>query len=777
MSISNDTTLWKLAADSRRRIRIAGSQLENKKRFNAELIPTASSTSSFFVQPQDPTLVAEDIYVDPDALSEDFVIEAPNISYLYDRTNVTWSQHSNKTEERAGAGGSTITTNSDITTNVNVDTTTSTIIYKTSSIIPYMRARRIYFSGSGLKPNAKLFATFDNENITGLCRQISGAPNLVPGDLRASQNGYIVGYFDLPAGKFKTGKRVFKLTDSIDPIIPESTSAQSIYNAFGYRTEITTTNTINTVTTIQDSIDRTRTVQYYRDPVAQSFYADTVQSSKGVFIKSIDLYFLEVDPDDEVMVQIRGMTNGYPNTDLLYDYAWTKLPGSKIKTSVNGSVSTNFSFHTPLFLPSNDEYCFVVMCNTTKTQIWCSELGQKAYLPTDFVDPTGQIISKQPYLGTMFISQNSRTWNAEQTKDLKFRINRCKFKTNSSSKIAGSVKLVNSAAKNLYSNPYCKILQPDSIVLTAGSDIATLYIDGHGWKSSDSFILYLDENIRNLGTIFGVPTANLHEVTCVISEVGQGYVKFPIKDNAAATSSGSIGGTKSWISGWVNAYTSAQLLSSDVVIDDTSLSYKFQGKTQAGEVLDNTVYDLGPDSIIEFKNMYATRSDNDGGATIDCELSSEFDTISPIINMNSIGLETHLNVVNQNDYYVGSTTTVDINRSPAIYLQKPVTLINPANELKIFFESILPGSSELSVYVQVGTGQIKSDAVWTKVTPVGGTLLKSDNANEYMTQQYSFMTTPVSQWNVFRVMIVMRASPVNVPKIKNYRAIALMTAT
>ena len=50
-----------------------------------------------------------------------------------------------------------------------------------------------------------------------------------------------------------------------------------------------------------------------------------------------------------------------------------------------------------------------------------------------------RLISQQPYLGSMFKSQNASTWTAEQNEDVKFKINRCKFTENTE----GTVHLVN----------------------------------------------------------------------------------------------------------------------------------------------------------------------------------------------------------------------------------------------------------------------------------------------------------------------------------------------
>ena len=38
-----------------------------------------------------------------------------------------------------------------------------------------------------------------------------------------------------------------------------------------------------------------------------------------------------------------------------------------------------------------------------------------------------RLISQQPYLGSMFKSQNGSTWTPEQNEDVKFNINRAKF--------------------------------------------------------------------------------------------------------------------------------------------------------------------------------------------------------------------------------------------------------------------------------------------------------------------------------------------------------------
>ena len=48
---------------------------------------------------------------------------------------------------------------------------------------------------------------------------------------------------------------------------------------------------------------------------------------------------------------------------------------------------------------------------------------------------TGQLISGQPYAGSLFKSQNASTWTAEQTQDLKFHMKTAKFDTTKTANI------------------------------------------------------------------------------------------------------------------------------------------------------------------------------------------------------------------------------------------------------------------------------------------------------------------------------------------------------
>ena len=70
----------------------------------------------------------------------------------------------------------------------------------------------------------------------------------------------------------------------------------------------------------------------------------------------------------------------------------------------------------------------------------------------------------------MFKSQNASTWTSEQNEDVKFRINRCKFTTNTQ---RNTVHLVNDIVPT-------KTLRLNPITTTASSVDITIHHRNHG---------------------------------------------------------------------------------------------------------------------------------------------------------------------------------------------------------------------------------------------------------------------------------------------------------
>ena len=134
-------------------------------------------------------------------------------------------------------------------------------------------------------------------------------------------------------------------------------------------------------------------------------------------------------------MQIREMVNGYPSSVVL---ATENKDPSDVLVSDDATVNTTFTFETPVYLAERKEYCFVLLTSSVEYNVWLSEMGKD--------DLNGERISKQPYAGVLFKSQNASTWTTAEYQDMKFKIFRCKFKTNETP----TIDFINDNTGNLF---------------------------------------------------------------------------------------------------------------------------------------------------------------------------------------------------------------------------------------------------------------------------------------------------------------------------------------
>jgi hypothetical protein len=161
----------------------------------------------------------------------------------------------------------------------------------------------------------------------------------------------------------------------------------------------------------------TQALTGWYDPIAQSFL---VLEDSGIFLTRCDVFFESVDDTDvPVTIQLRTMKNGYPTQHIL-PFSEVTLEPNEIQVSSDGSVATPIRFKAPVYLEGGTEYCVALASVSTKYRVFLSRVGE-----TDLLTQT--FISNQPYLGSLFKSQNASTWEASQWEDLKFTLYRADF--------------------------------------------------------------------------------------------------------------------------------------------------------------------------------------------------------------------------------------------------------------------------------------------------------------------------------------------------------------
>lgn len=258
------------------------------------------------------------------------------------------------------------------------------------------------------------------------------------GQLRTNKGGDTVGIFNVPASTFRVGEKPFRLIDnSTNDVGSSTTNGDASFYAQGLIQKVNETIISATVpgSIRRQSVQEERTitsttterrVSTWYDPLAQTFLIAPGTYPNGLFINRIRFCFKTKDDTVPVTLQIRPTVNGYPSYSVIYPYATVSLTPDKVKITDAPNLDdaakyTEFVFDTPIYMQPG-EHSFVLLSNSNKYEVYTAEIGK-----LDLV--TSRKISDNPYNGVLFLSQNGSTWTADQSSDLMFRIYRAQFST------------------------------------------------------------------------------------------------------------------------------------------------------------------------------------------------------------------------------------------------------------------------------------------------------------------------------------------------------------
>ena len=212
--------------------------------------------------------------------------------------------------------------------------------------------------------------------------------------LTATSAGTLTGYFDVPSGVPVGVKNVtfYGATNS-------GTTATATFIGRG----VVTVRELQQVTTQRVAASGSLLMEF-ADPVAQTF-----TPAANLMIAGVDLKFAAGGASN-VLCQIRECSNGYPTAHVVAD-AWL----TQAQISTVSSVWSRFAM-TPALLTAGQEYAIVLLCDDATTAVRIATLGE-------FDNFHQQWITEQAYqVGVLLKSSNARTWTADQTSDLAFRL-------------------------------------------------------------------------------------------------------------------------------------------------------------------------------------------------------------------------------------------------------------------------------------------------------------------------------------------------------------------
>jgi len=640
-------------------------------------------------------------------------------------------------------------------------------------IIPFMRSRRIKFSAKGLRPNTKMFAFFGGVPMEDWVRQetsesrFSDSPTEFgsqyaneteyPAELggksplQTDSKGEIVGSFFLPntsSINFRTGTQEFKLLDvSVNNEDEALASTRASYSSSG------------SIESVQRTVRSTRVIERVRgrrDPLAQTFYVDQIENPNGLYITKAHIY---VDTKDDVIplqVQIRPVENGIPTSSI--------MPGAvKFIDPIDVVVATNSSgngpaetmadvqasptvveFDEPIYLTSGEEYCIVLLAESVEYNVYVAETYQNVF------GSRQDRITKQPTLGSLFLSQNGFTWTPDQTKDLMFKLDRAEFQT------SGSVVLDNGILPKvaLGDNPINTVL---------GSSIVQISHEGHGF--SHGAIV----TISGASDLAGISASLLNTSHTVQSPTWEGY---SIDLGTNATSSISGGGDK---------VTASQQVYFDQFVpqiqtllpNSTNISPQIR-KTDAtsyGTSRSTNAFDYTPESaetvfLNDFNSnqvpSFVASSENSSSPTMKLilNMSTSDSKVSPLIDLQRTSALTLENVIDTDD--------------AAQHITIPIVVDESSLGLKIIFAANRPAGADFDVYVKTAVDEdtLENEPLWVEAS-ADNSLPSDDNPSTFRDYEYTINT---DQFSVFQVKIVMKSNNSSKsPVIRDLRAIALIT--
>ena len=696
------------------------------------------------------------------------------------REKITTTRATTTTEHQARTG---------MTTSVSSSTTTRESNNRVVEVnfIPFMRSRKIFFKAELLKPNTKLYAFFNDIYVGKYIKPeayqefadrtevktyegLYGHPDKIAAGiseytLTSDDNGVCTGSFVIPRTdtlKFKTGSRTFKLTDSATNNTSdgsETTFSDAVFTASGLiesvEKEVISTKVGQLVT---NELGETRVVKEttvettveYTDPLAQTFLIDT---EGGIFCKSLSLYFRTKDPDIAVRASIRAVENGIPTQRIVPGADKVIYPGD-VNISENASAVTEVEFDYPIFLAQNQEYAIVLMAQSDLYEAWVAEMGG-----FDATDQNNRI-TKQPYNGVFFTSANASTWTPEQSRDLKFKLNRCEF--------SGS-----GAELNLVHDMLPAALRiRNPMTSTINSGIVTVQHKNHGMQNANNPKVWF----TGVEAFNGLLADNLNGTHDIISSsITHDSYQFTARAGDTATATGSGGG------GEVYATENRQMdmvrnVIQDLQIPGTQIRYYLTPYSEQevagaeGEILANQNIKFAiPKSIASPSNTSATTKTYN----LRCVFTTERSTLSPVIDMDRASLFTIQNRVIDNP--TGDELSPTGGNQLARYITKKVELAEEADKIDIFLNINRPRSANVDLYWRVVEGGSSTDittVAWQPGYP-NEAISVNDNPSVFKEVQYEIDPINPGSFATMQFKIVLRSSnSATVPLVKDFRAIA-----
>lgn len=295
-------------------------------------------------------------------------------------------------------------------------------------ILPYVDELNVKFKIDSMKPNTVLHAFLDSLDIADYVYAYDGSAKLT--QLVTDSLGHAEGSVVIPTGVIRTGTKLLRfIDDDLNNLDNEkiTTMAEVSFYAAGLLNNRTDT----MVSTIPTLIQRQELVEDYnlitstptRKTIAQSFVINN--ETNGVYINKLNLYFKYKSSKLPVSVELRPVVDGLPHPNKVVPYSQVTVNPADINVSETGQVPTTIKFDRPIFL-IDGEYAVVIHTNAAEYRLYNAIIGDNILNSV-----TDSKVSRQLYVGSLYITGNTGVWEKESSQMLKFDIFRMNFDSGS----------------------------------------------------------------------------------------------------------------------------------------------------------------------------------------------------------------------------------------------------------------------------------------------------------------------------------------------------------
>ena len=634
-----------------------------------------------------------------------------------------------------------------------------------------------------------------NYNTTTKVATVSGASTYAGttctysfGTNKTNKIGQAGGAFYIPAATFRSGERTFRLTESFNNSfnLDSISFADKSYNATGVLVSKTTlvdtvlsvdvdrqiigtqtsdrllgSTAASTVTLASWVVPQPAPPPQPIDPLAQTFFVDPSVYPYGLFLNSVDLFFKsKEDGDLPVWIQIRPTVNGFPSSDFWYPESIVTKYSSEVNTSespsvTNSSTATNFEFSFPVYLKPG-LYAFVVLSDSPEYILWEAEKGATT-TNNEFVD-------KQPYMGTLYKSQNSMEWAPFINEDLMFRLNRCVFTKDTTA----TYFLRNEALDSSINFDKLRLIQnsivPYDKITDLAYSLATTTVSDNKEASyrkisPNQIYSYSVDDLYSIG-FRRKKMENQNDLTLKIDMSTTDDTVSPIFSMESA-----------FVNVWENFVDNAEINSEDFTI-------------------------IAPGQGYSNANLITVTSSTGSGANANVTVDANGNVIGIYVTSAGSGYLDDFDI----SYYTHPTTPAtivlnseyDSSGGPCLarYITKPIKLADgyDAGDLRVFLSANKPGSSEISVFFKILSDSDSTpfkDRPYQKLVNINPTVTPSPEDQTYREYEYRPSATSnevtytgtngvtYSSFKTFSIKVVLTSSdPAIVPSVKDLRIIA-----